>query len=648
MDIPRLHPDTIEAVKERADIYEVVSERVVLKRQGKDFAGLCPFHEEKSPSFNVIPSKQMYYCFGCGASGGAIKFLMEIGKRSFADAVLELARRYQVPVKTLEPEKHQELQRQITLRQQLYEIVAIAVSFYQHALRQQGGRHALEYLKSERRLSEETIQQFQLGYAPPGWETLHHYLVEVKRLPVQLVEKAGLIKQRKGGGGYIDLFRDRLIVPIHDSQGRAIAFGGRTLSDEQPKYLNSPETELFNKGKTLFALDKAKTAISKQDRAVVVEGYFDAIALHAAGIANAVASLGTALSVEQVRMLLRYTDSKQIVLNFDADKAGTNAAERAIGELTNLAYRGEVQLRILNLPDGKDADEYLKSYSSEEYQNLLNESPLWIDWQIQQLLTGKDLKQAGHYQQVAREMVTLLSRLEHKETRAHYVNRCAYFLSMGDSLLVPLRSHDLLQQINRPKFRRDETEAKETEKKKKEEEILPLPSERALLEQAEALLLRIYLHCPEYRQAVLDALSERNLQFSLSHHRFLWRQILEVEAPNMSASEIISKIQDRSLESSREIAEVSRLFYLDERTKQDILREPLTIRSAAACIERVICEKRYRHFMEMWRQTDCAANPELGGYYWEQSRAQKLRIQELDRQRFTSIFDLLQSAWVGN
>ncbi|HEY9299090.1 MAG TPA: DNA primase, partial [Phormidium sp.] len=422
MQIPRLHPDTIEQVKQRADIVEVISEKVVLRRRGKGFQGLCPFHDEKSPSFSVTPDKQMYYCFGCQAGGDVVRFLMELEKQSFADVVLNLARRYSVPVQTLEPEQRQELQRQLTLRDQLFEILAVTAAFYEHALRQPSGKAALEYLQSERQLNDETIQKFQLGYAPAGWETLYRYLVEQKGFSVQLVEQAGLIRRRKESQvSYYDYFRDRLIIPIHDLQGRVIGFGGRTLGDEQPKYLNSPETQLFNKGQTLFALNQAKDAISKQDLAVVVEGYFDAIALHANGITNAVASLGTALSLDQVKLLLRYNESKQLVLNFDADKAGNTAAKRAIAEIANLAYRGEIQLRILNLPNGKDADEYLKTYSAEKYQNLLNDAPLWLHWQIEQLLEGKDLKQANQYQQVAEEMVKILANIIDDNQLTHYV-----------------------------------------------------------------------------------------------------------------------------------------------------------------------------------------------------------------------------------
>ncbi|NJL90785.1 MAG: DNA primase, partial [Coleofasciculaceae cyanobacterium SM2_1_6] len=235
MEVPRLHPETTEAVRQRVDIVEVVSEYVVLKKQGKDYTGLCPFHTENSPSFSVSPSKQLYYCFGCQAGGNALKFLMEVGKRSFSEVVLDLAQRYQVPIKTLEPKEREELQRQLSLREQLYEVLAIATNFFQHALRQPPGAAALEYLKHQRQLREDTIQQFRLGYAPSPWDTLYRYLVEQKKIAVAIVNQAGLISPKKSGDGYVDRFRDRLMIPITDIQGRVIGFGGRTLGDEQPK-----------------------------------------------------------------------------------------------------------------------------------------------------------------------------------------------------------------------------------------------------------------------------------------------------------------------------------------------------------------------------------------------------------------------------
>lgn len=641
MSAPRLHPDTIEEVKQRADIYDVISEHVVLKKQGKEFLGLCPFHDEKTPSFNVNPTKQMYYCFGCGKGGNAITFLKELGKQSFTEIVLDLARRYQVPIQTLEPEQRQEYQRQVSLREQLYEIGAIATSFYQHALRQPEGEKALDYLKKHRQIDEVTLQKFQIGYAPPGWETLYGYLVRQKNFPVELVEKAGLIIPRASGSSYYDRFRDRLMVPIHDAQGRAIGFGGRTLTDEQPKYLNSPETELFEKGKTLFALDKAKSAISKGDRAVVVEGYFDAIALHAAGIENVVASLGTALSTAQVRQLLRYTESKQIILNFDADRAGIEASERAIGEIEKLAYQGDVQLRILNLPEGKDADEFLRHGSSEDYQKLLDSAPLWLDWQIDRILGKCELEKADGYHSAVQNLVKLLANLTHSTTRTYYINRCAQQLSRGDSRLVPLLSENLVARVRRSQLylKTDRADA---------ENLPPLPfaSERSLLEQAEALLLRIYIHCPEHRALIREAvleLEEKELYFSFSHHRFLWQQLLELEQ-NLTpgASTLVSQLHDRLSDQSEMLSQVARVLYSDEKQYIDLLRSPLVIRAAMACIERVMCQKRYRHVLVLWSETDATANPELSRHYQTQIYEEKARIAELDRQRYTDFEDLIQ------
>jgi DNA primase len=604
MDIPRLHPDTIEQVRHAADIVDIVSEHVVLRKQGREFVGCCPFHDEKSPSFSVSPAKQFYYCFGCGAGGNSIKFLMEFGKRSFSDVVLELAQKYSVPVKTLEKSEKQELQKQLSLREQLHEVLALASSFYQHALRQPAGGHALTYVRSARQLSEETIQQFQIGYAPAGWQSTYDYLVTQKNYPTELVEQAGLIVPRKSGEGYYDRFRDRLMIPIHDLQSRVVGFGSRTLTNEEPKYLNSPETEVFNKGKILFGLDKAKAAISKQDQAIVVEGYFDAIALSAAGIGNAVASMGTALSQEQIRQLLRYNESKQIILNFDADKAGMKAAERAIGEVEELAYRGEVQLRVLNIPNGKDADEFLREYSRADYQQLIDHAPLWLDWQIDSALAGQDLRQADQFQQVIQKIVKLLGNLPNASLRTHYVHHCAELLSQGDARLGLQLEEDLRSQVRGQRWHGRSQKWQR-------------PADFTLREAAEAQLLRIYLHRPQFRSAVQAALQSRDVEFSLSHHRFLWRQILTLEdqhrQPSDAQSEpeidsqsedfdLIATLQDLCTDYPNEMGQVYHLIHLDEKTELDILRPSLSIQAASASLERIACEKRCRHLLQLWEE----------------------------------------------
>ena len=651
---PRIHPDTIDDVRQRADIVDIVSEQVVLKKQGKDFVGLCPFHEDKSPSFSVSPSKQFYYCFSCGAGGNAFKFLMELNQRSFADVVLDLAKRYQVPVKTSEPAQQQELQRKLTLREQLYEIVAVAAKFYEHALFQPDGRQALTYLKAERQLSEETIRHFQLGYAPEGWQTLYGYLVDQKQYPVALVEQAGLIIPRKGGGGYYDRFRDRLIVPIHDVQNRLIGFGGRALTaDAKPKYLNSPETELFDKGKTLYGLDKAKGAIAKQDRAIVVEGYFDVIALHAAGITNAVASLGTALNQGQVKLLLRYTESKQIVFNFDADAAGVKAAERAIGEVADMAYRGDVQLRILNIPDGKDPDDYLRVHAVEEYNALVEAAPLWLDWQIDNIVAGQDLKQADQFQQTTQSVVALLSNIANADTRTYYIRHCAELFSQGDSRIVPLLAENLLAQVRRARRTPGGRKADGKDRPANEVQIV----NRSFLEEAEAALLRIYIHSPKHRQAIVEGLETRDLGFSFSHHRSLWRTVIELgkaqqaeadsdEQSSLPKPSLLEILRNFSSESTGPLSLVNHLLYLDDKTEIDVLREPLVIRAAIAALEKNMCEKRYRLLLKLWESGDFSATPEKHAQYQKQILAEKYRIAELEKERSVDFADLASVPWV--
>ena len=637
MNTPRFHPDTIAQVRQAADIVDVVSEHVVLRKQGRNLVGCCPFHDDKSPSFSISPDKQFYYCFGCGAGGNSIKFLMELGKRSFGDVVLDLAQRYQVPIQTLGQAETQALERQLSRREQLYEILAIANQFYHHVLRQSEGATALAYARQTRQLSDATIEQFQLGYAPAGWRGIYDYLVVERGFAVEWVEQTGLILPQRSGQGYYDRFRDRLMIPIYDLQSRVVGFGSRTLTGEEPKYLNSPETELFNKRKLLFGLDQAKQAIVQQDRAVVVEGYFDVIALHAAGVTNAVASMGTALSVDQVRQLLRYPESKQIILNFDADAAGSKAADRAISEVEALAYRGEVQLRILNLPDGKDADEFLREHPAADYRQLLDTAPLWLDWQIHQVLAGQDLKQADQFQRVTQAVVQLLGKLPNATLRTHYIHHCAERLSQGDSRLALQLEEALRQQVRGQRWHGRSQKWQR-------------PADYSLREAAEGQLLRIYLHRPAYRQTVRGALSDRELEFSFSHHRFLWRQILAIEEhltpaiaeseeewthPELHASpediDLITELQHLCTQFPQEIKQVYHLLRLDEKTELDILRPGLSIRAATASLERIICEKRCRHLLDMLGSAITSASRELEHKQMLSAYLQQILADESER-----------------
>ncbi|ELS05592.1 DNA primase [Xenococcus sp. PCC 7305] len=658
-NLPRIHPDTIELVQQGADIIEVISDYVVLKKKGKDYSGLCPFHNEKSPSFSVSQEKQVYYCFGCGAGGNTIKFLMEIGQQSFVEVVLDLAQRYQIPVETVEPEQRQEIQRQLTLKEQLYSILAVTNNFFQHALRQIPGKPALEYLQQERQLSESAIAQFQLGYAPGGWETLYRYLVEQKRFPVDLVAEAGLIKQRSGGNGYYDVFRDRVTIPILDTKGRVIGFGSRTLGDDKrldpaevssakerqprgPKYLNSPETPLFDKSKTLFALDKAYKAISQQDTVIVVEGYFDVIALHLAGITNVVASLGTAFTHYQVKQLLRFTPSKQIILNFDGDPAGIKATERTIAEIKDLVYSGQVQLRILTLPNGKDADEFINSRAdaAQIYQQSAADAPLWLDWQIANLIQGKNLKLANEMQQVATEMVRLLNLLQDANQRNYYLNYCAEILSQGESRIVPQNLATLQNQLSPQRKNRSFHSHKKKQVKEKISFSIATSPEEELLLQAESLLLLIYIHCPKYREEITDRLEDKDLLFSLPQHRFLWQEIIEAESRINKSSEVnenplLDQLHNQTPDFPSEMKAVTSFFHLDEKSQEDIYRAASRIENAIASLEQVNCIKYQNYCTEQLQNLNPLTDSDRLQHLYEEIQYTKIRIQELEKNRLS-------------
>jgi DNA primase len=651
VEIPRLHPDTLEEVKQKVDIVDIISERVVLRKRGRNFTGLCPFHDEKTGSFNVNPNDQLYYCFGCGAGGDAVKFLMELNKQSFSEVVFDLARRYQVPIKTLEPQQKQELQRQISVREQLYEILATAANFYEYALRESQGEIALKYLKHDRNLSEETIQQWNLGYAPAGWETLYCYLVERKRYPIQLVELAGLIQKRKTGEGYYDRYRDRVTIPICDAQGRIIGFGTRTLGNEQPKYLNSPETPLFDKGKTLFALDKARNSISKEDCAVVVEGYFDAIALHAVGITNVVASLGTALSQNQVTQLLRYSESKRIIFNFDADNAGVKATQRAIGEISSLVYSGQVQLKILNLPDGKDADEFLKNEildeetkpNVEKYRDLITNAPLWLNWQIDRLVSECDLKQSDRVQQVAQSMVKLLNQLQDPNQRNHYLGYCAQLLSQGNANLIGINAANLKAQLRNPKPVSKSSTSKEvkSETSNRNKINIVISPETEFLETTEALLLRIYINCPQHRQEIVELLEEKDLIFSLPHYRLLWQKIIDIEQTSIEGYDngnlLLSLIDKYGIDASEQIEKIKHVIYLNEKTQADTIDARGKIKQAIASLEKIVLQKHRLYCTKQIEQLKPTTPEDLKRmqFYYQECQKIDRQIKELEQLRLS-------------
>ena len=603
----RLHPKTIESVKERVDIVDVVGEHVVLKKKGKEYLGICPFHDDSKPSMSVIPEKQFYYCFSCGAGGNAIKFLMEFQRQSFSDVVLELAKKYQVPVDTVEGPQQERLKQQISRRDKLYRVMKLATGWFRNQLNSEAGKKALQYLKNNRHLSDGTLIDFELGYAPDNWDSLLQYFVNVEKVSPELLESAGLIVPRKGGNGFYDRFRNRIIVPIHDRQKRVIGFGGRSLDGTEPKYLNSPETEIFEKGKNLFGLDKASNSITKKDYAVVVEGYFDVIALHDSGVNNVVASLGTALSRNQITLLSRSTDSKKILLNFDSDKAGIRASNRAISEVENLAMQGQLDLRILQLPSGKDPDEFLRDNSSSEYEALALKSPLWMDWQINQSIKDLDLSKSDQFQLAVSDLVSLLGKLPQTAIRTHYLQKVAQLLSGGQARFALQLEEDLRNQIKGQRWHG------RSKKYEKSQEI-------SLRERSESDILFIYIHCPNYRALIRKELRLRDLDdFAIYHHRLIWLTITNIEEELFSLdiieqinrgnydNNILSEVDlapklydDFLINNSEYVAKLTPLLEASEIRLASLNQTELQILGTLSVIEKQKSLKRCRHLIQAW------------------------------------------------
>ncbi|HFC53722.1 MAG TPA: DNA primase [Gammaproteobacteria bacterium] len=378
----RIPQQFIDELISRTDIVELIDERVALKKAGKEFVACCPFHDEKTPSFTVSPAKQFYHCFGCGAHGTALGFLMDYDHLQFTEAVEELASRagMEVPVESV-PGAAQEREDS----RPLYAILEQAASWFGQQLRQPRAQEAVEYLK-RRGLSGKTAATFGMGFAPPGWDNLLQALGNSEER-IGLLQKAGLAIKKEGGGSY-DRFRNRIMFPIRDARGRVIGFGGRVLGDDTPKYLNSPETPLFHKGRELYGLYEARKAVRNLERILVVEGYMDVISLAQHGIHYAVATLGTATTQEHVARLFRLVP--ELVFCFDGDRAGREAAVRAMENVAPLLREGR-QISFLFLPEGEDPDSQVRSEGRERFEARISNSVTFSEFFFQHLTDQTDI-----------------------------------------------------------------------------------------------------------------------------------------------------------------------------------------------------------------------------------------------------------------
>jgi DNA primase len=422
MRIPKGFSDELRT---QADIVKIVGDYVSLKKKGNNYWACCPFHGEKTPSFSVNANKGFFKCFGCHKAGDVFTFVMEIEGVSFPEAVKTVAEKSGIAVPVVEESR--EYEERDRLRNELLQLNQWAVEFFALSLTETGeGRRGLAYLE-QRGVQEATRKLFKLGYAPNSWDALSGYL-KSKGASLAQIERSGLVSLKEQGGFY-DRFRGRLMFPICDAQGRVVAFGGRILGEGEPKYLNSPETALYTKGQHLFGLSYARDPIRQRVYAILVEGYLDFLIPYQAGVRHLVASLGTALTDNQVRLLGRY--AKRIIVNFDPDAAGVNATKRSLELLLSQGFK----VNVLTLPDNLDPDEFIRERGAEGYYQLLKTSQSFLDYIVEQAVRAHDQTRPAGKIETVNAILPYLRMVNDKIERAEHFERIADRLKIESKLL---------------------------------------------------------------------------------------------------------------------------------------------------------------------------------------------------------------------
>ena len=424
--MPRIPETVIDQVRLSIDIVDVVGDHVALTRRGKSFVGLCPFHDDSSPSLNVSQEKQIYKCFACGAGGNSFTFLRDIENISFIEAVRQLADRAGIALPDAKPADPDQQE----VFDQLYRANELAVKYFHHLLTQdEKAADAMAYLEN-RGINRDIIDTFSLGYAPDQWDGFLQVATRRGFSP-QILERAGLVTQRQTGGGFYDRFRNRITFPIHAATGRPVAFGARALDpDEQAKYINSPETPVYNKSATLYGLWRDRDAIRDAGVALVVEGYMDLIALSQYGIENAVASSGTALTPDHARLLRRY--APKTILIFDGDTAGATAAMRGIGSLFEVG----LEVRVVTLPEDHDPDSYVRAHGTDGFLRLTENAAPAIDFLIAQFAQRDDLSTIDGKTRTAHALAELVGRITDNALKQFLTKDIAEKIGIDEEILI--------------------------------------------------------------------------------------------------------------------------------------------------------------------------------------------------------------------
>ena len=582
----------IDEIKSRIDIVDLVGETVKLRRTGKNYSGLCPFHNEKTPSFIVSPDRQSWRCFGqCNEGGDVFKFVMKKEGWDFKEALASLAERAGVKLESFKPEAPEQKETHERLRNLLEE----AVLFYSHHLSTPAGAHALEYIREKRHLTPATIETFGIGYAPPGWEiTLKHF--REKGFTDQDLFEAGLVTQRESGG-MVDRFHNRLMFPIRDENGKMVGFGARILDpNDFPKFMNSPETPLFSKSRLLYGLDRARKPIRTANQAVIVEGYLDVIAVHQAGFENVVSPMGTSLTEDQLRLLKRFT--RRIVLALDPDAAGRSAVLRGLeaarqtldrqdeigfdarGLLRHEA-RLQADLRVATMPDGLDPDEIVQR-DPEQWKSLIENAQPIVIHVMDALAAGRDLDDAKVKSEIVSQVLPIIEDLPNPIERDTYRQRLARFLKVDERSISG-------SQAPIPRARRQRIQA---QTQTPIEKVAPAGTKPVLApsHKTEAHIMSVLLRRPDLLYRLDRALQEASLSrmaaddFGYTDHQVLFRLVRQsLEQDTHDADQYLRQSIPATLEGLVDdlLAEDNEPEPLDDRLLDDLFRSVVKIRRNA-------------------------------------------------------------------
>lgn len=521
----RYSDELIEEIRTNNDIVDVISKYVTLKRSGRNFFGLCPFHKEKSPSFAVSPDKQIFHCFGCGVGGNVIHFISKIEGLDFKDTLELLANRANIELPTLENSEDDKTAR---LKSKVYEINKIAAEFYHENLYKPTSKMAQEYIK-KRKLDNRTLKAFLIGYAGNFNEL--YLLLKQKGFTEEEMLASSLVK-RTDNGGYMDSFRKRLMFPIQDVRERVIAFGGRVLDDSKPKYINSPENIVYSKGRNLFGLNVAKKHDTK--RIIIVEGYMDAISLYQRGITNVVASLGTAMTESQGRLLRRH--SEQVILGYDADGAGQAAILRGMEILQNLGC----DIRVLQIEGAKDPDEYVLKYGPERFQRCVDNSISLVEFKVKVLLKELNIENTNDKIKFLNEIAKILSKITNQIEREIYVDKIAREYKISKEAIYA--------EINKLIYK-DNQGSKKLEKKvitmELKEESKTNISESTLKKEKLVIYLLINEYSKSYEK-IVKLITLNDIQDE-TNRQILKKMYEEFQKGNINTNQIVDWFQDENI-----------------------------------------------------------------------------------------------------